>query len=145
MKRLISALILLVFMTSCYGLVLADILRLPAGVVEIGNEAFQGTGSLETVDVPWGTETIGSRAFAQSGAMKVFLPNTVRSIAEDAFEGTNAVMKERSLQLQAFTLLLSVAVNIIQAALPAQEMYPQRSSRRAVSIRPTLPEATIPR
>ena len=48
MKRLISALILLVFMTSCYGLVLADILRLPAGMVEIGNEAFQGTGSLET-------------------------------------------------------------------------------------------------
>lgn len=63
------------------------VLTLPAGLVEIGSEAFAGTAARRIV-LPEGVERIGPRAFADCPNLKhVSLPGSVEDIAEDAFDG----------------------------------------------------------
>ncbi len=93
MKRLLSLLVTAVMLVSGYGGAMADTIRLPQKIRRIESEAFSGDLSLDTVDIPWGAETIGSRAFADSGAKTVYIPDTVFYIADDAFAGTNAVLR----------------------------------------------------
>ena len=64
------------------------LMTLPAGLLTIEDEAFAGTGAVR-VAVPSGAESIGSRAFADSSALRfLFIPNSVIDIAEDAFAGS---------------------------------------------------------
>ena len=66
-----------------------NVLRLPAALGVIEDEAFEGV-SARTVVIPNGTSSIGSRAFADCGMLKyVEIPDSVTSIAGDAFAGSN--------------------------------------------------------
>lgn len=89
MKRLIAFLLAFVIpFISTFGAV-AETLKLPEDLKDIEEETFGYTLSLDEVDVAFGTETIGSKAFVNSGLSKIYIPSTVSSIALDAFEGTN--------------------------------------------------------
>ncbi len=67
-------------------------LVLPAAVKTIDREAFLAAAAEEIV-LPEGLERIGSRAFADSPALKrVNLPASLTSIAADAFEGSENVV-----------------------------------------------------
>ena len=61
-------------------------LRLPGNLKEIAESAFEGDGSLDEADVAWGTQVIGSRAFADSGLKRIYIPSTVYHIEDDAFD-----------------------------------------------------------
>ena len=65
----------------------ADTLALPEGTKHIADEAFCGDMSLDEVLLPEGVETIGVRAFADSGVKRVYLPASLEDIADDAFAG----------------------------------------------------------
>ena len=91
--------------------------KIPASVTEIGKYAFQGCGTLETVEfaigsklktigdsafvnswnlkninLPEGLVTIGSQAFQNTGLTEVTLPSTVTSIG-NAFNSCNSLRK----------------------------------------------------
>ena len=65
----------------------ADAPILPAGLETVGEEAFRGDRALEEVTLPDGLKVIESRAFADSGVKWIRIPDSVTSIAEDAFRG----------------------------------------------------------
>ncbi len=68
-----------------------DVLTLPTGLKEIGEEAFVDTAA-EVIVVPEGCMSIGKRAFADcDGLRMVYLPDSVESIAGDAFSGSGRV------------------------------------------------------
>ena len=72
-----------------------NVLRLPANLKEIEEEAFESL-PCEAVIIPDGCTTIGSRAFAYcTNLMYVRIPASVTSIAEDAFEGCARVRIDR--------------------------------------------------
>ena len=65
-----------------------NVLRLPAGTIEIEEEAFAGIAA-DVVIIPEGCTEIGNRAFADCpNLIYVRLPDSVTSISEDAFTGT---------------------------------------------------------
>ena len=78
---------------SCVILVHSDVqMVLPAGVVEIGEEAFLNSIAAEYV-LPEGLVTIGSNAFAGSRNLALInLPDSLKNIASDAFAGCDALM-----------------------------------------------------
>ena len=68
-----------------------DGLYLPAGLERIEDQAFMGLPMTE-VSIPSGCKYIGSKAFASCGNMKnVYMPDSVTSIAADAFNGSGSV------------------------------------------------------
>ncbi len=69
----------------------ADALQIPAEVNRIEEEAFAGDLGIDEVVLPDGIEYIGPRAFAYSGLRTINLPASLRSIADDAFEGLTDV------------------------------------------------------
>lgn len=62
-------------------------LNLPKSLEVIDAEAFLDTAAAERLVVSEGTREIRSRAFAHSGLREVYLPASVETIADDAFEG----------------------------------------------------------
>ena len=66
-------------------------LTLPASTAAIEEEAFMGVSATH-VELPEGCETIGARAFAESGVRVLSIPSTVTSIADDAFEGCGRLL-----------------------------------------------------
>ena len=86
-----------------------EILTLPAGTKEIGEEAFSNV-SAHGIVVPEGCVSIGSRAFSNcEGLMEVQIPKSVESIADDAFEGTEFVyiVTENEMVKQKFAALIA--------------------------------------
>lgn len=65
----------------------AETLCLPAGLTEIGDEAFRGDTSLDEVILPDGLLCIGPGAFADSSVKSVYLPDSLESIDPTAFAG----------------------------------------------------------
>lgn len=65
----------------------SNVLTLPSGTKQILASAFEGASSMEEAILPNGLTTIGSRAFAFCGLRSVHIPDSVTSIAEDAFVG----------------------------------------------------------
>lgn len=84
------ALVITLIFSSC-GSALADTLKLPARLISVEREAFYGDTSLDEVVVPYGTEYIKSKAFANSSIQKVYIPDTVTFIANNAFENAEDV------------------------------------------------------
>ncbi len=90
MRRRVS--VLAAFLPICLliGTVSAEdaaVLRMPAGLKIIEEQAFYGDTGLDTVILQVGTETIESKAFAYSSLQTAELPASLRSIADDAFAG----------------------------------------------------------
>ena len=68
---------------------------LPSYLTVIGEEAFMGI-SARAVKVPVGCTTIASRAFANCpNLVYIYIPSTVTSIADDAFEGSENIVINR--------------------------------------------------
>lgn len=90
MKRirwaLVTAALVLLF-TLCCVPAYADggVLRLPAAVEEIEDQAFYGDSSLDTVILPDGICRLGAGAFANSSVRQIFLPGSLepKNIADD--------------------------------------------------------------
>ena len=72
-----------------------SVMKLPAGLIEIEEEAFVGL-ACEAVIIPEGCVSIGSRAFAECERLiYVRIPASVETVAEDAFEGCPDAMVDR--------------------------------------------------
>ena len=69
----------------------ASLFTLPAGVREIGEEAFRDT-ALDTVILPEGLTGIGPLAFAGSSIREIRFPASVQEIADNAFEGCGSAL-----------------------------------------------------
>ena len=69
-----------------------QVLELPGGLMEIKAEAFSGIPA-EVIIIPEGCVKVGSRAFADCPNLQyVRIPYSVNDLAQDAFEGTNAII-----------------------------------------------------
>ena len=89
LKAVICFLVVLVF-CACYAQqASAATMMLPGDLRTIEEEAFAGDTSLDEVVVPEGVQRIKSRAFADSSLKAISLPSTLRSLADDAFDGTS--------------------------------------------------------
>ena len=66
----------------------AATLTLPSGLKQIEAQAFYGDKKLNNVVLPEGLQSIGDKAFANSGLKSIHLPSSVTYIADDAFAGT---------------------------------------------------------
>lgn len=95
MKHIYHALTLLLLcglMLALSGEASADsILKLPAALTQIEENAFDGDKALGTVVLPNGITEIHSRAFADSSVREMNLPASLEYIADDAFEASKAV------------------------------------------------------
>ena len=60
-------------------------IRIPEGVVEIDDEAFNNNQNTESVTLPSTLQRIGDSAFCTCGMKSLFIPKSVKSIGEDAF------------------------------------------------------------
>ena len=89
-KHMLVFLILVLLLTVRPAL--ADELNLPAMLTDIGDEAFMGDTSLDTVILPDSLKTIGDRAFANSSINMIVIPESVNSISASAFSGSPNVI-----------------------------------------------------
>ena len=64
---------------------LRAVLTLPEGFRAVEDEAFAGLAAVTGLVIPEGMESVGSRAFADSGLTEITLPATLTAIADDAF------------------------------------------------------------
>ncbi len=92
-SRFIPALICLALLLALGPAAAAasPVLTLPDGLKTVETEAFCGDTSLREVVIPDGTESIGPRAFADSGVTGISIPDSVTAIGEGAFSGTQNV------------------------------------------------------
>ena len=73
-----------------------SIMRLPAMLEEIDEEAFMGMAA-EGIIIPDGCTAIGSKAFANCpNLIYIKIPSSVTVIAEDEFVGSNQVRIDRA-------------------------------------------------
>ena len=79
-----------------------EIVTFPPSVVSIESETFAGDIAITKLIVPEGVETIGQRAFAESGLTEITLPATLTSIADDAFDFCNIEIAHAPLDSYAF-------------------------------------------
>lgn len=70
---------------------IADYLDLPSSIKQIAEEAFANDNSIDNVYLPFGTESIGARAFAESSVHYIYLPESISYIASDAFDGCDNI------------------------------------------------------
>ena len=86
-KAFISTMLGILFvLLACSGAI-ADTLTMPASLTEISEEAFYEDTSLDEVILNEGIKTIGTKAFAYSSIQRIYLPDSLDSIADDAFIG----------------------------------------------------------
>lgn len=90
MKQRVLA-IVMTLVILCNSGALAEF-RLPAGLKAIEDEAFMGDTSLDEVVLPEGLISIGSKAFKDSSVKRMYLPASLTEIAEDAFDGVDALV-----------------------------------------------------
>ena len=86
MKRTFRLLFFMLFCLLLVSSASADVLRLPAGLKVIEEEAFFGDRNIDEVVLPEGIEVIGERAFAKSGLTKINLPSSLKKIGDNAFD-----------------------------------------------------------
>ena len=93
MLRKLTALVLTVSMLAApCAPALADAIRLPASLKQIDEEAFYRDYTATEVYIPEGAESIGERAFAWSDELRVYIPDSVIDIANNAFEGASVTI-----------------------------------------------------
>ena len=96
--RTMAAATLILTILLCLGMTAfaENTVRLPAALRELGESAFQGDTSLDTVVVPEGVSEIPAYAFADSSLKDIYLPESVETIADTAFDNTDVVLHVRS-------------------------------------------------
>ena len=70
----------------------ADSVKFPEKIITLDEEAFFQDVSIQEVIMPDGLQTIGARAFMNSGLIKAYIPDSVTTIGEDAFQGTDVTI-----------------------------------------------------
>ena len=65
-------------------------LVLPSALKTVEAEAFRNDSSVQAVVLPDGVTTIGAYAFAGSGVKRIYLPASIRSIADNAFSNCSS-------------------------------------------------------
>ena len=78
-------------------------LKLPAGLKKIEEQAFFGDTSLDVLTIQEGTETIGSKAFANSSVKVANFPASLYYIADDAFDGCEGMTVNAQEETYAYT------------------------------------------
>ena len=96
--RTMAAATLILTILLCFGMTAfaENTVRLPAALRELGEASFQGDTSLDSVVVPEGVSEIPAYAFAASSLKDIYLPESVETIADTAFDNTNAVLHVKS-------------------------------------------------
>ncbi|MCR5135930.1 MAG: DUF6273 domain-containing protein [Oscillospiraceae bacterium] len=89
LKKLISLLLATVMLGSSCGEAVADLVQLPDDLNRVEEEVFYHDISLYEVEIPYGVESIDSKAFAYSSVKRIRIPDSVIWIADDAFEGVS--------------------------------------------------------
>ena len=65
---------------------------IPEGVTEIGNDAFHGCTSLESITIPEGVTKIGYGSFSRCTSLKsITIPKSVTKIGNSAFKGCKSL------------------------------------------------------
>lgn len=92
-RRILSFVLILVMIFADGGIAaLAEgVLRMPAALKIIDEEAFYGSTSIDKVTLPEGITEIRSKAFANSTLSEINLPDSLTFIADDAFDGPDKV------------------------------------------------------
>lgn len=86
--RIFAMLLMMTLAALCLSASAMAGFYLPSGLKEIGEEAFMGVTLPKNFAIRSGVEKIGSHAFANSGVEMVWLPETLKEIAPDAFDET---------------------------------------------------------
>lgn len=91
MKRVLSILlaVLFLFPSLC---AYADGFTLPSGLQSIGEEAFMDDTAIGDVELPEGVTTIEDGAFRNSSVTSINLPESLREIGENVFEGVRSII-----------------------------------------------------
>ena len=93
MKRAVSILLMLMIFLYMMNLpAYSETLKLPSMLKTIEDEAFVNDAGLDVIIFPEGLQSIGKRAFANTSLKKIYLPDSVISIANDAFEMCNSLI-----------------------------------------------------
>lgn len=79
--------LILLLAIGCAGEVPAGTLLLPEGLTLIDEEAFAGDPLIRSAVLPDTVTGIGSQAFADTGLYTITIPESVETIAGDAFDG----------------------------------------------------------
>ena len=97
---------------------------LPETVRSISERAFENAGSLKSITLPEGLESIGENAFARTGLKSVSLPDSVKILGAGAFEACTSLREFRAYGLETIgsnalptTPSLAVRGPILQGAL----------------------------
>ena len=112
----------------------AEELTIPEESRIIGEEAFAGCTGIRSVYLPEGVEEIRERAFAETEIYTVEMPESVESIAADAFDGVTTPLLIRTLpgtEAVSFAMANRIdfeAETVRRALLIAQENYPYPNS-----------------
>lgn len=84
--RKLTLLLIAALVLGCFSAQAWAVFRQPRGLKEIGDGAFEGVPMPANYDLLYGVEKIGSRAFVGTGVKMFWLPETLQSIAPDAFD-----------------------------------------------------------
>ena len=84
--RKLTLLLIAALLLGCFSAQAWAVFRQPRGLKEIGDSAFEGVPMPANYDLLYGIEKIGSRAFVGTGVKMFWLPETLQSIAPDAFD-----------------------------------------------------------
>ncbi len=93
-------------------------ISIPGSVISIGTEAFCENTLLSEVTLAEGIKTIGSRAFANSAITSINLPNSLTSIADNAFDGCEGIAVSAQKDSYAYDWALN---NAFIAASPVED------------------------
>ena len=89
MKKILLVFLTAALMLSCCAP--ASAAELPAGLTEIGDEAFMNTRLISPVTIPDGVKTIGRRAFYGCFRLSAIRLPKDCDIHDEAFKGCNTV------------------------------------------------------
>jgi len=92
MKRYIAMLLVVILSFTPIYNAFANKIILPADLEIIDKEAFMGTTAFTEGFLPYGIKEIRSKAFADSSIQKIYIPDTVEFIEDDAFENAEDII-----------------------------------------------------
>ena len=128
----------------------SNTMRLPAGLTEIGESAFEGVESADFVRIPEGTVRIGPKAFAQSGSKTVIMPSEIAEIGGNAFDTdatllvTGGSMTQISAQAGGYSLVVIVEVVELGGGSAQTPTMPVPTETPAPTVTPTATPTVTP-